>query len=218
MKFIACRIHHVVNTSQTTASPRRTGRRQGPSGTRDAILASARRLFAERGFDGVSMRAIAADADVDPALVHHYFDGKERLFVAALELPIDPSVAIPGVIGGDLAGAGARLVGFFLSVWDDPATRAPLEAILRSAVTDPEARVARPLARIVLQPIAEAVAGDEAELRACLCASQILGLALVRYILRLEPLASAPAAVVVHAIGPSLQRSLTGRLAEPAAS
>jgi AcrR family transcriptional regulator len=207
-----------VNTSQRTPSARRAGRPQGPSGTREAILASARRLFAERGFDGASMRAIASGADVDPALVHHYFDGKERLFVAALELPIDPSVAIPRVIGGDLAGAGVRLVGFFLSVWDEPATRAPLEAILRSAVTDPEARVARPLARIVLQPIAEAVAGDEAELRACLCASQILGLALVRYILRLEPLASAPAAVVAHAIGPSLQRFLTGPLAVSGAS
>jgi AcrR family transcriptional regulator len=202
-----------MNISHREPSARRPGRRQGPSGTREAILASARRLFAERGFDGVSMRAIAADAEVDPALVHHYFAGKERLFVAALELPIDPSVAIPGVIDGDLAGAGLRLVGFFLSVWDDPATRAPLEAILRSAVTDPEARVARPLARIVLQPIAEAVAGEEAELRACLCASQILGLALVRYILRLEPLASAPATVVADAIGPSLQRSLTGPLA-----
>ena len=197
---------------------RRVGRRQGRSVTREAILASARRLFAERGFDGASLRAIAADAGVDPALVRHFFGGKERVFVAALELPVDPSVAIPEVIGGELAGAGARLVGFFLSVWDDAPKRAPLEAILRSAITDSDAAFARPLARIVLQPIAEAVGGDEAELRACLCASQILGLALTRYILHLEPLASAPAPVVADSVGPVLQRYLTGPLAAAGAA
>jgi AcrR family transcriptional regulator len=200
-----------MNTPSASVS-RRVGRRQGRSVTREAILASARHLFAERGFDGVSLRAIAADAGVDPALVHHFFGSKERVFVAALELPIDPSVAIPGVIGGDLVGAGSRLVRFFLSVWDDPEKRAPLEAILRSAATDAEASIAQPLARIVLRPIAEALAGDEAELRSCLCASQILGLALTRYILRLEPLASASAAVVADGVGPTLQRYLTAPL------
>lgn len=99
---------------------RRTGRRPGNPGTREAILDAARTSFAQRGFDGSTIRGIAGTAGVDPALVHHYFGSKDQLFLAAMQAPIDPRELLPKVLDGDRDGIGERLVRMFLTVWDSP--------------------------------------------------------------------------------------------------
>lgn len=194
---------------------RRTGRRPGNPDTRQAILAAAREAFAERGFDHASIRGIASSAGVDPALVHHYFKSKDKLFLAALNVPFDPAELLPSALAGDPAGLGERMIGLVLSVWDSPAGSAGV-ALLRSVVSSEwAARLMREfvLTQVFRRVIAELpVKPDEAPLRAALVASQIAGLAMTRYILRLEPLASAPPHVVVTAVGPTVQRYLFGEI------
>jgi AcrR family transcriptional regulator len=111
----------------------RTGRRPGRQDTKEAILAAARDAFAEKGFDGASIRYIATSAGVDPALVHHYFGTKDQLFLAAMQIPIDPGQIIPHVAAGGIDGLGERLVRTFLGIWDSPVGSAGV-ALLRSAV------------------------------------------------------------------------------------
>ncbi len=194
---------------------RRSGRRPGNPDTRDAILTAARRIFAEKGFDKASIRAIATDAGVDPALVHHYFGTKDKLFLATINAPIDPSKLIPQALEGPLEEAGERLVRMMLSVWDSPAGAAAV-TLLRSAMSnDWTARLMREF--VVTQVLRRAVTvlvldPAEAPLRTALVASQISGLAVTRYVLKVEPLASAPPEVLVAAIGPTVQRYLTGDL------
>ncbi len=194
---------------------RRSGRRPGNPDTRESILTAARRIFAEKGFDKASIRAIATDAGVDPALVHHYFGTKDKLFLATINAPIDPSKLIPQALDGPLEEAGERLVRMMLSVWDSPAGAAAV-MLLRSAMSnDWTARLMREF--VVTQILRRAVTvlvldPAEAELRTALVASQISGLAVTRYVLKGEPLASAPAEVLVAAIGPTVQRYLTGDL------
>ncbi len=194
---------------------RRSGRRPGNPDTREAILTAARRIFAEKGFDKASIRAIATDAGVDPALVHHYFGTKDKLFLATINAPIDPTKLIPQALEGPLEEAGERLVRMMLSVWDSPAGAAAV-TLLRSAMSnDWTARLMREF--VVTQVLRRAVTvlvldPAEAPLRTALVASQISGLAVTRYVLKVEPLASAPAEVLVAAIGPTVQRYLTGDL------
>ncbi|HEY0700703.1 MAG TPA: TetR family transcriptional regulator [Micromonospora sp.] len=196
---------------------RRTGRRPGNPDTREAILAAAREAFADRGFDGASIRAIATTAGVDPALVHHYFGTKDKLFLAAVNSPVDPAELLPEALAGGPGEVGTRLVRLFLSVWDSPAGAAGV-AFLRSSLTnDWTARLLREfLTSQVLRRIRRHVELDPAEapLRTALVGSQIAGLAMLRYVLRIEPLASAPPEVVVAAIGPTIQRYVTGELPE----
>ncbi|SCL37346.1 transcriptional regulator, TetR family [Micromonospora rhizosphaerae] len=194
---------------------RRTGRRPGKPETREAILAAARTAFAERGFDAASIRAIAAAADVDPALVHHYFGSKDQLFLAAMEAPIDPREVLPKVLAGDREGIGERLVRAFLGVWDSPAGAAGV-GLLRSAVSNEwTARLLREfLTTQVLRRVLDQLEVDPAELplRGSLVASQLMGLAMMRHVVRLEPVASAAPETLVAAIGPTVQRYLTGDL------
>ena len=96
------------------------GRRPGGPDTRGQILAAARKSFADKGFGGTTIRAVAAEAGVDPALVHHYFGSKDDLFLAALEIPVDPRALVPAVFEAGVDGGGERLLRLFLSVWDDP--------------------------------------------------------------------------------------------------
>ena len=132
------------------------GRRPGAPDTRAEILASARSLFAARGFPGTSVRAVAAGAGVDPALVHHYFGTKDDLFVAALEFPVDPRVALAPVFEGGVDGAGERLLRVFLSVWDDESARLPLLGLVRGAVDPHGARLLRDgLFGVVLGPVGD---------------------------------------------------------------
>ncbi|MFF3854884.1 TetR family transcriptional regulator [Micromonospora sp. NPDC002575] len=197
------------------ATPRRTGRRPGNPGTREAILDAARAAFAQRGFDAASIRSIAAAAGVDPALVHHYFGGKDQLFLAAMGAPLDPGELLPRVLAGDADGVGERLVRAFLGVWDSPAGTAAV-ALLRSAVSNEwTARLLREfLVTQVLRRVLHHLDVDPAELplRGSLVASQLVGLALMRHVVRLEPVASAPAETLVAAVGPTVQRYLRGGL------
>lgn len=195
--------------SRRTAS---RGRRPGGPDTRGEILAAARGSFAERGFDRTTIRGVAADARVDPALVHHYFGSKEDLFLAALEMPIDPRSLIPQVFGPGLEGAGERLLRTFLGVWDRPENTQALVALVRTAfVADEAADLIRSgMARIVLRAVVPMIGGDDAPLRAQLVASQLAGIIVNRYVMRLDPLASLPAETIVAWVSPNLQRYIDG--------
>ena len=192
----------------------RTGRRPGDSGTREAILEAARRTFAESGYDRATIRGVARLAGVDPALVHHYFGTKQALFVAAMRFPVDPADALAPIFGGDQALMGERIAGLFVTLWDAAANRNVLIGLVRSAVADEQAaRLLREfVASAIFAPLAGALGRPDAELRATLVASQLVGLAMARYIIRIEPLASAPSHTVVAAIAPTLQRYLTGEM------
>lgn len=189
------------------------GRRPGSPDTRAAILEAARALFAERGYAGTSMRAIGAAAGVDPALVHHYFGRKDDLFMASLQVPFDPREALRDVVSAGPADAGEGLVRTFLSVWDDPELQPRLVAFVRSVLEPSGQRLLTEgfLPAVVL-PVARALGIDHPERRMPLVASQVLGLILMRYVLRMEPLASMPADQVVATYAPTIQRYLTGEL------
>jgi AcrR family transcriptional regulator len=200
---------------------RRTGRRPGKNDTRAEILVSAREIFAERGYDGASIRQIATDAGVDPALVHHYFGTKESLFRATIEVPIDPATLLPTIWSGGVDGLGERIVRTFLGVWDEPATGPAIRATVRSAVTsDLSARLLREffatqVVRRVIRELDLDETPEEKAMRAAFVASQLFGVALGRYLLRFEPLASLPTETVVAAIAPTIQRYITADLALP---
>jgi AcrR family transcriptional regulator len=193
----------------------RTGRRPGNRDTREVILTAARDAFAERGFDGASIRAIAAAAGVDPALVHHYFGNKDQLFLAAMRVPINPADLIEEVLAGDRSDFGERLVRTMLKVWDSPAGSAAV-AVVRSAVgSDTLAKLLRQfiIDRLVRGAVLRLGANEaEAPLRATLVASQMAGLIMIRYILKAEPLASTDPKVLAAAIGPTVQRYIFGDL------
>lgn len=190
------------------------GRRPGGPDTRGQILAAARESFARKGFAATTIRAVAAEAGVDPALVHHYFGVKDDLFLAALEIPVDPRALVPAVFDAGVAGAGERLLRLFLSVWDDPEARLPLIALVRNSLSQeaPETLLQQGILRMVLQPLRAALSVAEADRRVQLVASQMIGLVMTRYLLALEPLASMPADDVVAWVAPTLQRYLDGPL------
>jgi AcrR family transcriptional regulator len=190
---------------------RRSGRRPGKQDTRSSILQAARNAFAEKGFDHASIRAIAAEAGVDAALVHHYFGTKEKLFLAALNSPIDPAEVVPQALQGPREQAGERLVRLVLSIWDSPAGTAAL-AVFRSALSNEwTARLLREfvVVQVLRRTVAElAIDPAEAPLRAGLVATQMAGLIVSRYVLKIDPLPDTDVEVLVAAIGPNVQRFL----------
>lgn len=198
-----------------TRTPR-TGRRPGGAGTREAILTAARRLFAERGYAGASMRAIAAAADVDAALITHFFGSKAGLLAAATEWPFDPEEKIPQVLAGGPSQVGERLAAQFVHTWDREGARNPLITLLRAAATEPDAArlLGEALRTRIFGPLFAGLGVDRPEVRANLVASQLGGLALARYIVGFEPLASTPAKDVIAWVAPTLQRYLTEPLTQ----
>jgi AcrR family transcriptional regulator len=177
------------------------------------ILAAARELFAGGGYAGTSVRAVAAAAGVDAALVHHYFGTKDDLFVAALALPVDLRTAVRPVIEGGAEHAGERLMRMFVAVWDDEATRLPMLALVRGIVEPGGQQLVRDgFTRMVLAPVGAGLGLDQPERRMPLVASQVVGLIVVRYLVALEPLASMPPDELVAVYAPTLQRYLTGPL------
>jgi len=189
------------------------GRRPANENTRVALLDAARAQFTERGFDGTTVRAIAARAEVDPAMVNHWFGGKEGLFAAAMEIPFDPGKILHSIFDGDPERSAERILRNFLSAWDAEGGGA-LTALIRSVAShEGAARMMREfISRVFFGRIVSSMAPDQLELRAALCGTQIAGLAMIRYVIRMEPLASANHDTVVAAIAPNLQRYLTGVL------
>ena len=189
------------------------GRRPGAPDTRAEVLAAARTSFAEKGFRGTTIRAVASAAGVDPALVHHYFGTKDDLFVAALQIPVDPREVLAPVVALGPDGAGERLLRTFLSVWDDPEMQPGLIALVRSLMSDDGVGLVRDgFLPVVVGPVLAELVVDRPEVRIPLVASQVLGLIVARYVVALPPLALMPAEDVVARVGPTIQRYLTGDL------
>lgn len=190
----------------------RTGRRPGGEDTRGAILTAARALFAEQGFHDATIRRVAAEAGVDPALVHHYFGSKEDLFAAAIHLPLRPQQAAEVILAGGIEEAGERLARLFISVWENPESRDALLAMLRGAMTT--SRGADTLREffesVMLEKITPHVTLPHARLRVTLVFSQMVGLALLRYVIGFEALRNATLEEMVDLLAPRLQSYLTG--------
>jgi AcrR family transcriptional regulator len=193
-------------------SNRRTGRRPGDARTREQIVAAARESFAANGYEGTTMRGVAAAAGVDAALLHYFFGTKDGLFAAVMEMPVSPAKVADDVLSGGVDGMGDRLARRFLQLWDDPESGPALVGLIRGATShQPSAELIRDfVGREILGRIAATLDRPDAALRANLCGAQVMGTALLRYVLRAEPLASAPAEEVAAWLGPTLQRYLTG--------
>ena len=199
------------------ANPRepRVGRRPGNQDTRGQIITAARQAFAAKGFAGASMRGIAAEAGVDAALIHHYFENKEQLFLATVALPLEMPQKLEEVAAGGLDGIGERLVRTVLGVWDSD-LQPTLIAGIRTTLTDPA------LTRSVGEFLALEIIGrvlrrddlppEEANRRAGLAASQVLGLVIGRYVLQLPLLVSRRSEDLVIEVGPTVQRYLDGHI------
>jgi AcrR family transcriptional regulator len=195
----------------STSRPPRRGRRPGAPDTRATILDAARSAVGQKGFAGTTIRAVASAADVDAALVHHYFGTKDELFLAAMELPVDPRQVIAPALAGGVDGAGERLLRAFLSMWDDPVVSPALVGIVRSALQPGGERLlAQGFVPVVLLPLGEALGIDRPEVRMPLVISHVAGLILTRYVIGLEPIASMPQDTVVAAYAPVVQHYLTG--------
>ena len=194
-----------------TSSPaRRPGRPVGGTDARAEILAAARSEFAERGYDGSTIRGIGRRAGVDPALVHHYFGTKADVFVAAVDFPVNPAVVVARVLAAGQEQLGPSIAQFFVATYEDSAAREPVFALVRAAmVQEPAAAMMREfVTHALVDHIAPQLSFAEAEARTRLelAVSHMVGLIIVRYVLRIEPLASLPAAELVARVGPVLQR------------
>ncbi|WP_410611160.1 TetR family transcriptional regulator [Amycolatopsis sp. lyj-109] len=203
---------------------RRRGRRPGTTDTRDAILAAAGEAFAHKGYDRATIRAIAAAAAVDPALVYHHFGSKEQLILAVMNVPVDLDVMTQEILNAPRAEVGAHLVRVILDICDSPAGTAVL-AQLRSGMNNewnaqqPGEFIAIPLIRRVMAGLE--VGREQTSMRAGMVIAEIMGLVVIRYILKLEPSASAAPDKLIAAIGPTLHHYLTDDLPgvfEPAGS
>ncbi|MGV4892025.1 TetR/AcrR family transcriptional regulator [Streptomyces sp. NWU49] len=202
-------------SARPNGASRRRGRppRTESADTRDRILTAAREEFSERGYEKTSVRGIAKAAGVDSALVHHYFGTKEQVFEAAVEVAFAP--ALQGrdtVLEGPLDEVGERMTRMIIGLWENPVTRTPLLAIVRSAVNNETA--AAVFRRLVVTQLLRRIAGQldlpDAELRAELAAAQLVGIAMVRYVIRVEPLASADPEQIIRRVAPVVQGHLTG--------
>lgn len=191
---------------------RARGRPQGPSGTREAILAEARRQFADYGYGATTLRGIAQGAGVDARLVLHYFGSKKELFVTTVELPVAPERLVETVFASGAGDVARRAAEFMLTVLDDPDSRSAFTGLLRAAVSEPDAAeiIRGVLAERLLVPIATRVGGDQPELRASMVASLVIGLVVGRKIVAIRPLAEADREQLLRALTPVIQHYLTG--------
>lgn len=201
---------------------RPTGRRAGDSGTRDAILDAARDLFAEKGYDKASVRAIAAQAGVDPALIRHFFSNKERLFAATLTDRTVIAETMYRALQGDPATVGRRAADAFLGLWEDPEVGPTLLSLVRSAVTSEQVGAVlseqlllrlRPAQQDGARPAAGSSAHEASQRQArglLLAATQMMGIALGRHVLRAPLLAELSHDELVDLVAPTVQRHLEG--------
>ncbi|OBB92845.1 TetR/AcrR family transcriptional regulator [Mycolicibacterium peregrinum] len=193
---------------------KRPGRPAGPSDKRERILTSARELFARNGIDKTSIRSIASDAGVDAALVHHYFGTKTQLFAAAIHIPIDPMTVISRLKEVPVDQIGHTLPSILLPLWDSEIGKG-FVATLRSILAGNDVSLVRSfLQDIIIGEIGPRVDNPpgSSRIRIQFVASQLVGVAMARYILELEPFATLPADQIAETIAPTLQRYLTGDL------
>ncbi len=206
----------MVTVDQHKATPaRRRGRRPGGTDTKAALLEAARAVFAEQGYDGATVRAIATRAGVDAAMVNHWFGSKEGLFVqAVLQLPFDPAELIERLAEGPSDTLGERIVRTFLTTWDATGG-GHFTALVRSVSSQEQAAhlLNDFFVKQVFSRIAGSVAPDRAQFRGSLVGSQMVGMGIARYVVKFEPLASADIETMVAAVAPNVQRYLTGDLA-----
>lgn len=190
-------------------SPR--GRRPGGVDTRAVIVEAARTEFAAQGYDATSLRGIARAAGVDPALMHHYFGGKPQVFAEVMSIPVDIASLVGGVVSAPRERVGEVLVRTFLRVWDEPDGRLRFQALMRSSVSHEEAaRMLREfLVREIFGKVTSAFAGQDppagVELRAALAAAQMVGMAMLRYVLEFPAVVEATPEELVAQLGPVLQ-------------
>jgi AcrR family transcriptional regulator len=198
---------------KTTTRTPRTGRRPGASGSREAILAAATRLFAEHGYVDTSLRAIAAEAGVDAALIIHFFESKANLLTAAVKWPFDAETEMARITARGRRHAGDGLVRLVVQTWDREGDRNAIMTLLRAAAVEPAAAdlVRDFMQRELFPPLLRRLKPSQPELRANLVASQLVGLGIARYVLRFQPLAAMSEDEVVDWVAPTIQRYLTGR-------
>ncbi|MFN8620202.1 MAG: TetR family transcriptional regulator [Chloroflexota bacterium] len=188
------------------------GRRPAGSGTREAIIEEGRRQFGERGYRDVTLRSVAQGAGVDPKLVLHYFGSKQGLFSACVQLPVPPEVILGQVFSAPREEMPERAADLIVTVLDDPRVREAFLANLRAAASEPEAAavIRERLTTLLLLPIAQRVGGERPDLRASMTASQLVGLAMARHVIGLEPVATASSAQLRAAILPVVRHYLLG--------
>jgi AcrR family transcriptional regulator len=206
-----------MSTAEPSKASKRRGRRPAGQNTRTALLDAAREVFSHSGYEGATVRAIAAKAGVDAAMVNHWFGGKDSLFAqSVLKLPFEPQELVGALLDGDQATLGERIVRRFVTVWDSTAG-GTFPALVRSLASHDQAAMGLRdfLVEAILSRIIAGLETDHPQLRATLCASQLIGIGMVRYVAEFEPLSSAEAETVVAAVAPNLQRYLTGDLGLP---
>lgn len=193
----------------TPPRQRPTGRRPGDSGTRDAILDAALALFADRGYDGASLRAIAAAAGVDPGLIRHFFGDKEGLFATAVADRMQVADLLARAASADPATVGRAMTEAYLGLWEDPGTGPIVRALVRSATTSPGAAH---MMREMIGPRLRDATGGDADLarRVALAASNLLGVAVARYVVQVGPVVDLPRDELVDRLAPVVQHYLTG--------
>lgn len=196
------------------AQATRPGPRGSDTDTRADILRAARKSFSEKGYRGTTLRGLAHEAGVDVALIGYWFGSKEGLFTATMEVPVQPAALIEAAFADGAEHAGRRLVEMFIDLWEAPETGPAILAMFRSATThEPSRRALSEFAQTeILGRYAAHLPGRDAHRRAGLAASQLLGMAMLRYLLQVEPFVGASRADLVADLGPTVQRYLTGEL------
>ncbi|UYM06959.1 TetR/AcrR family transcriptional regulator [Solicola gregarius] len=185
------------------------GRRSGTPDTRGEIIAAAREAFASQGFDRTSLRSIARSAGVDPALIHHYFDGKDALFVAAMDLPLSPRERLAEALDVPRDQAGVAVIRTMLTVWDDEAYQPSLLGVLRSLTSGTAAGTELRTAFVegmIFPALRQEIEGGVSERAVGLVGSQIIGLIVARYLIGVEPLVSMDSEELAQLVGPTIQR------------
>lgn len=196
---------------------RRGGRRPGDSGTRDDILAAAARQFGELGYDRATLRSIAGEAGVDPKLIAHFFGNKQRLFVEAVGLPINPAEILPAMLAGERSTITGRIATVVEGVLSNPEANRKMVALVRAAASEPEvaAMLRQFLTSEVFLPASELLSLDQPLLRLNMAGSQLVGLVVARYIVGIEPLASAPPKLIASIVAETFRRYLLDPLPAP---
>jgi AcrR family transcriptional regulator len=199
--------------TMSSGREKRSGRRPGASDSREQIAVAAREKFAELGYERATFRVIGAAAGVDPALVVHFYGSKQDLFRDVMQLPPEVSAALVGIADGPSEQMGRRLAELVIASLENPATRPIVLGRIRSASSHPDAAaLVRETVTRDLSALTRAIGADRPDIRAVLVGAHVVGIALARYVVQVEPLASLSASEVIELIAPTFQAFLTGPL------